>query len=93
MPVRRPPSEIWAVLRKIAWRRAKKKCAHCAAVLTLKEVHLDHVDLCGTNAIRNLLPLCRRCYTLRLCPGRQGLVAQALADGVIPYNWREHVWE
>jgi 5-methylcytosine-specific restriction protein A len=66
----------------------------CQVPLKLTEAHIDHVvsGKKGTNKLKNLRPLCRRCHTLRACHRHQGMIAQALADGVIPPNWRELVW-
>ncbi len=67
----------------------------CLKPLKLTELHLDHIQSGkrGTNKFSNLRTLCRRCHVLRACCRHQGMIAQALADGIIPPNWRELVWE
>ena len=51
-----------------------------------------HGNFKGWNSGDNLRVLCRRCHVLRDCHSHQGMIAKALADGVIDENWREQVW-
>lgn len=96
MPRSRPPKEVWLEnIRPIVWQRDEGKCVRCDKPLALTEAHIDHIQSGknGTNAISNLRTLCRRCHCLRACHRHQGMIASALRDGVIPWNWREFVWE
>lgn len=94
MPKKRPPREVWKNLRKIVWLRDGRKCKRCQARLKLTECHIDHIisGKRGTNKLSNLRVLCRRCHCLRSCHRHQGMISQALADGIIGPNWREQVW-
>jgi hypothetical protein len=47
----------------------------------------------ANNKFSNLRTLCRRCHVLRADMRHRGMVAAALRDGIIPWNWRELVWE
>ncbi|KPV48984.1 hypothetical protein SE17_35140, partial [Kouleothrix aurantiaca] len=67
-----------------------------APPLALDVVHIDHrIPLArgGTNELSNLRTPCRRCHVLRADHTHQGMVAQALRDGIIPPNWRALVWD
>lgn len=76
-------------------KRDDKKCVRCSAAVALDEAHIDHIQSGkrGSNAIRNLRTLCRRCHVLRADHRHQGMIAAALRDEIIPPNWRELVWE
>jgi 5-methylcytosine-specific restriction enzyme A len=96
VPWKRSPGEVWKVnLRPAVWNRDGRRCVRCAKELTLTEAHIDHVQSGkrGTNKLSNLRTLCRRCHVLRADLRHRGLIAKALADGIIPANWRELVWE
>jgi 5-methylcytosine-specific restriction enzyme A len=96
MPKKRPPVEVWRNnLRPIVWQRDGKGCVRCKCVLSLDEAHIDHIvsGKRGTNALKNLRTLCRRCHVLRADHRHAGMIANALRDGIIPFNWRELVWE
>lgn len=95
MPKKRPPLEVWREIRAIVWERDGGLCQHCRQAVGLDACHIDHIQSgkLGTNALRNLRVLCRRCHTLRADPRHRGLIANALRDGIIPANWRELVWE
>jgi 5-methylcytosine-specific restriction endonuclease McrA len=70
-------------------------CVRCKKPLKLTECHIDHIrsgKLAG-NELSNLRTLCRRCHVLRADMRHRGMVASALRDGIIPFNWRELVWE
>jgi 5-methylcytosine-specific restriction endonuclease McrA len=92
----RPPREIWAQLRRQVWERDGGCCVRCGATLLIDVAHIDHripLSRGGTNALDNLRTLCRRCHVLRADHAHQGMIAQALRDGVIPPRWRELVWD
>jgi 5-methylcytosine-specific restriction endonuclease McrA len=95
MPKKRPPREVWRVLRCIVWKRDGKQCVRCKRPLALDEAHIDHIESGkrASNAIKNLRTLCRGCHVLRADLRHRGMIAAALRDGVIPSNWRELVWE
>ncbi len=101
MPRRRQPQEIWRETRRRIWQRDQGHCQgpYCqgrpAWSLPLREAHIDHIrsGKLGSNADRNLRTLCRRCHVLRADIRHRGMTAQALANGVIPPNWRKLVWE
>ena len=99
---RRPPNEIWQATRKRIWRRDQGRCQgfYCKHLpthsISLDQAHIDHiVELSqgGTNRDENLRVLCRRCHCLRANITHQGMIADALRDGIVPPNWREFVWE
>ena len=96
MPKKRTPREVWQRnIRPIVWERDGRKCVRCQTPLTLNEAHIDHIKSGknATNELSNLRTLCRRCHVLRADPRHRGMIAKALADGIIPPNWRELVWE
>jgi 5-methylcytosine-specific restriction protein A len=77
------------------WTRDGRKCVRCELALGLDECHIDHIQSGkrGTNELSNLRTLCRRCHVLRADMRHRGMVAKALEIGLIPFNWRELVWE
>ena len=97
MPRRRPPREVWQVIRRRVWERDQGLCQYPYGrhPVALKDAHIDHIvsGKGGTNALRNLRTLCRYHHVLRADPRHRGMVAKALADGIIPANWRELVWD
>lgn len=95
MPKKRPPHEVWQVLRQIVWERDGGVCQHCQAPLALTECHIDHIvsGKRGTNQLSNLRVLCRRCHVLRADSRHRGMIAGALRDGIIGPDWRDQVWE
>ncbi len=97
MPKKRQPKEIWRETRIKVLERDNYKCVRevCGASLTARTAHIDHIQSgkLGTNEIRNLRALCRRCHVLRSDFRHRGMIANALRDGIIPPNWRELVWE
>lgn len=95
MPKHRQPKEIWRETRRIVWERDKGTCVHCDAPVSLKESHCDHIKSgkLATNGLKNLRTLCRTCHVLRADSRHRGMIASALAAGIIPPNWRELVWE
>lgn len=95
MPRKRPPREVWLELRRIVWERDRHKCTRCEVGVTLAECHIDHrrSGKLGTNDLANLRTLCRRCHVLRADSRHRGMIARALADEIIPPDWRHLVWE
>ncbi|HJV16441.1 MAG TPA: HNH endonuclease signature motif containing protein [Bacillales bacterium] len=96
MPKKRPPIEIWAKnIRPAIWERDGKKCVRCGISVTLENCHIDHIQSgkLGTNQFKNLRTLCRRCHVLRADNRHQGMIANALKDGIIDSNWRDQVWK
>lgn len=95
MPKKRPPKEVWRVIRRQVWERDGKRCVRCRVSVSLTKVHCDHIKSgkLANNSIANLRSLCRRCHILRADQRHQGMIAKALADGIIPPNWRELTWE
>lgn len=95
MPKKRPPKQVWLALRKIIWERDGGECVRCHLPVALKECNIDHIQSgkLGTNKLSNLRTLCKRCHVLRLDPRHRGMIAKALADELIPPNYRELLWE
>lgn len=95
MPKKRPPREVWNQLRLIVWNRDNHQCIRCGVIIAIDECHIDHIQSgkTGSNSIKNLRTLCRRCHVLRTDFRHRGMIAKALKDGIIPDNWRELVWE
>lgn len=95
MPRKRLPRELWRPVRQVVFERDGGICQHCGIVVTLETCHIDHIQSgkLGTNQIVNLRTLCRRCHVLRQDFRHRGMIAKALADGIIPPNWRELVWD
>jgi len=97
MPRSRPSQEIWRAIRRKVWERDQGMCQfpYGQHSVPLDQAHIDHIrsGKCGTNALSNLRTLCRYHHVLRADPRHRGLVARALADGIIPPNWRELVWD
>lgn len=95
MPKKRPPAETWKNnIRPIVWKRDKEKCVRCGVTLKLTECHIDHIKsgIMGTNKIKNLRTLCRKCHVLRLDFKHRGLISSALKEGLISPNWRDELW-
>src|SRR4051794_24319468 len=96
MPRHRTPREIlYRTVRPAIWRRDRGACRHCGVAVELSDCHIDHIvsGRSASNSFSNLRTLCRRCHVLRADMRHRGLVAAALRDGIIPWNWRELVWE
>jgi 5-methylcytosine-specific restriction protein A len=95
MPKKRLSRELWYVVRERVWKRDGGKCVRCKEKLRLDVCHIDHVvsGKRGTNEMSNLRTLCRRCHVLRADFRHRGMIASAIRDGVIPFDWRSLVWE
>ncbi|HLG72351.1 MAG TPA: HNH endonuclease signature motif containing protein [Chloroflexota bacterium] len=95
MGVKRQPREIWAQTRLSVLERDGWACTRCDAELTVETGHVDHIrsGRHGSNALSNLRALCRRCHVLRADGRHRGMIARAIADGVIPSDWRPLVWD
>ena len=95
MPKKRQPREIWENTRRIVWERDDKQCVRCKKPQLLERCHIDHIvsGKLGTNELTNLRTLCRRCHVLRADMRHRGMIAGALRDEIIPWNWRDLVWE
>lgn len=95
MPRKRQCREEWKQTRKIVFNRDGGICVHCKEAVSIETCNIDHIKSgkLGTNELKNLRTLCRRCHVLRLDFRHRGMIAKALKDGVIPPNWRELVWD
>lgn len=95
MPRRRQPREIWQETRRIVLARDGYQCVRCSVFLTEQTAHIDHIQSgkYGKNGISNLRTLCPRCHVLRADHRHRGMIARALAAGIIGPDWRQHVWE
>ena len=95
MPKRRQPGEVWQETRRRILRRDNYICVRCLTSLSESTAHIDHIQSGkrGKNTDDNLRSLCRRCHVLRADFRHRGMIAKALADGIIDPDWREHVWE
>ncbi len=84
-------------MRKVVWERDGQQCQYPFGKhpVALEEAHIDHIvsGKRGSNMLTNLRTLCRYHHVLRADHRHQGMIAQALADAIIPPNWRELVWE
>lgn len=98
MPRHRLPYELWQEVRQQIWQRDGGYCRgpYCRdrGPLSFQEAHIDHIQSgkLGSNALKNLRVLCRRCHVLRLDSRHRGMIGSALRDGIIPPNWREFAW-
>lgn len=95
MPRRRPPREVWNSLRLKVLERDGWQCVRCHAPVAENTAHIDHImsGKLATNALSNLRALCRRCHVLRLDGRHRGMIANALRDGIIGPDWRDHLWD
>lgn len=95
MPKQRPPRDVWERQRTQVWLRDQRRCRHCGDSVAFEKCHIDHIQSGkrGSNGIRNLRTLCRRCHVLRADHRHRGMISAALRDGIIPHNWRDLVWE
>lgn len=95
MPKKRLPDELWKNVRKYIWERDKNTCVHCGQKVTLFECNIDHITSgkLGTNEMKNLRTLCKRCHVLRSDNRHRGMISNALKKGIIPPDWRKHVWD
>lgn len=95
MPKKRQPKEVWSITRARIWTRDNGRCVHCGIAQALEVCHIDHIrsGKLATNADSNLRVLCRRCHVLRADFRHRGMIAKALADGIIPPDWRALVWD
>jgi 5-methylcytosine-specific restriction protein A len=91
-------------LREIVWARGGRKCDRCERSLDNKSAcNLDPIDLTQASRrgpskkLSNLRCLCRKCFVLRCGPKGiarpAGVIDRAIADGVVPPDWRPLVWE
>ncbi|MGD7052937.1 HNH endonuclease [Sutcliffiella horikoshii] len=95
MPKNRVPSETWnKIIRPIIWNRDQGKCQRCNIEVSLNKCHIDHIisGKRGSNKIKNLRTLCKRCHVLRKDMNHRGMTASALKNKLIPSNWRNSVW-
>lgn len=100
MPRHRQPREQWLTLtRPRIWKRDRGQCFRClqlgiAHVLPLERCHIDHTQSgkLGSNRDDNLRVLCLMHHALRLDQRHRGMIGGALRSGLIPPNWREHLW-
>jgi 5-methylcytosine-specific restriction protein A len=103
MPKSRQPAEVWEETRRIVWGRDGGCCQSplsppiCQGkpFIALESCHIDHIrsGKHGTNRLENQRVLCRACHVLRSDMRHQGMISDALRDGIIPANWREYVWD
>ncbi len=95
MPRKRQPQELWKMTRVKVLERDGYCCVRCGIPVAVATAHIDHIQSgkFGTNCMSNLRALCRRCHVLRADLRHQGMIASALKEEIIPYNWRELVWE
>ncbi len=95
MPKKRQPRAIWNVTRKRIWLRDGERCVRCGIPLKLKGCHIDHIKSgkLGTNEDNNLRTLCYVCHVLRADFRHNGMRSKAIAQGIIPPNWRHLVWD
>lgn len=95
MPKKRQPKEIWQETRLKILARDGYQCVRCKCLVTEKTAHIDHIKSgkLGTNEMKNLRALCRRCHVLRADLRHRGMIASALRDEIIPADWRKLVWE
>lgn len=94
MPRRRPPREVWRVIRREVWERDGRCCTHCNALVDLEACHIDHIRS-GPRAMNgkgNLRTLCLRCHVTREDGRHRGMIGRALEDGLIPPDWHGLVW-
>lgn len=94
MPRKRQTASMWRQTRRVIWFRDGERCVHCKKPVTLYECHIDHIvsGRMGTNRHSNLRTLCPRCHYLRGDFRHRGMTAAAIASGIIPADWRRHVW-
>ena len=99
MPKTRQPRELWYITRRRIWLRDKAQCFRClqlgiAHVLPLEACHIDHIESGkrASNGDDNLRVLCPMHHALRLDQRHRGMIGGALRSGLIPVNWREHLW-
>jgi len=95
MGMKRQPREVWQRTRRAVLVRDGYQCVRCHTPLAVETAHIDHIrsGRHGSNGLDNLRALCRRCHVLRADKRHRGMIAKALADGIIPADWRELVWE
>jgi 5-methylcytosine-specific restriction endonuclease McrA len=97
MPRRRPPRELWQTIRRQVWERDQGLCQYPYGThpVSLDACHIDHIvsGKRGSNDMSNLRVLCRYHHVLRADHRHRGMIAKALADGLIPPSWRELVWD
>ncbi len=94
---RKRPHQVWQPLRQIIWQRAGGMCQYPYGPhpVTLEACHIDPIRSSTkvTPSLTNLRALCRYHHILRADRPHAGMIAKALADGLLPLNWREFVWD
>jgi 5-methylcytosine-specific restriction protein A len=96
MPRKRQPRDVWQKTRIRIWSRDGGLCQYPDGnhPVALEDCHIDHIrsGKLGSNADSNLRTLCRMHHVLRADNRHQGMIANALRDGIIPPDWRALVW-
>jgi 5-methylcytosine-specific restriction enzyme A len=62
---RRPPVELWRILRQYVYERDKGECQYCGCKVELTDCHIHHVlelNQGGTNHPSNLKTSCKNCH-------------------------------
>ena len=103
MARRKQPIEIWVETRRRVWERDGRRCQSplqpplCQGkpFIALEDCHIDHIQSGrrAGNEMENLRVLCPVCHALRADARHRGMIAEELARGELPANWRELVWE
>jgi 5-methylcytosine-specific restriction enzyme A len=80
--------------RAEALKRDERCCQHCGGVVD-SDCEIDYLEFKRPpdDSVENLVTLCRRCWLLRDPHFRRADIGGALADGTLPSNWRDLVWE
>ena len=107
MTGKRQSPKLWAKTRVRIFKRDRGECqspeyAHpkkvglCQRKMSLSQCHIDHIIPLakgGTNRANNLRVLCPICHALRADKTHAMLRLGMFADGLLPANYKNLLWD
>ena len=84
--------------RKMVWKKSNGLCAHCGNHTSAQNQTVDHIipkSLGGTDDLRNLMPLCRKCNAKRTTKDIdiERYYAFATKEAIRDFKFYRSAWE